>query len=239
MSTAQNKAGGSLVAALTVVDGGVKIIVGEGKPKNFPITGELNAENLADKLGNLPPEKFGTILLVGTRSDGTAGWDGVDADGLKAATSHNILWLTEAAALHSHLAQDGKQAGYIILANNVMYGGSARWFVQAGDGVMIVNVQCVSVNNELFTISGPSITATPSLLGAMVGDFLKQNPTTTQLHVWSQGGIDERDYGPDNRIFWGMSEEFEGAKRTQLLFEPEEALRCAIRGATPKAVTAR
>ena len=190
--------GGNRIVALAKGKKGVFASVDGGETTPFKVVGEVNAANLAKAL-DMFTDTATTLLIIGTRSDGTPGWDGLDPTDLSKLVACEVHYLSEAQAFHREYAT-GSLAAYIILATTHREGtdgsepdhllGSARWWVEGPTGVERVDVQFLGENHgQIYTIGGGSLTDHPYMVARMVEDLLEKHPHVLRVYVWSQDGL--------------------------------------------------
>jgi len=188
-------AGGSRTIALALGKTGAHVSVSGNKPKSFPIKGTLNAASLAAALDMFTSDGITTtILVIGTRADGTPGWDQIDPDELTTATPHDVFFFSEAQALA--LEPGGKEpAAWIILATAKVGGttkGSARWWVHNSENgtVKRVDVEYLGTNfGQVYTLAGGNLSSSPAMVAGMVESVIMRHPGMIRVYVWSQDGM--------------------------------------------------
>ena len=218
-------AGGSRrTVALAAGKRGVFVSINGGDTERLKVEGDLNTEALAASLGSLN-EPDTTLLVIGTRSDGTPGLNDIDPVGLrKALPDATIAFLSEAQAMQHALSPEGVNA-YVILATalrepadgevvgNII--GSARWWVQQPDGkISSVPVTYLGNQGDIYTIGGGSLVTSPDMIAGMVETLLADHPTVTRVCVWSQDGLSgNADYMDEGKFFvlLRLPEQFVGA----------------------------
>jgi hypothetical protein len=220
-------------AALNIVHGNVYIVIDGGERKPFlldstAVTAEVLGEALNDFQGDWQ------VFIIGTRADGTAGWDEIDAAALTGIVNHPLTFLTEGEALHAAGAGDGKPSGYLILAEKPAFSptdalGSARWWVASDQGVRLANFTFLGNDHgQLYTLAGGPLADTPSILGCVIESLVKNYPDVECVFVWSQGGIVGQEYNSPDGEFWkhlNPPRAFdEGGGRVHIMTDPAAVL---------------
>jgi hypothetical protein len=153
--------------------------------------GKINAATIAQALQEFNP---GAVRLVGTRHNGTPGWDMVEPEELQSKLPGcTVECLSEAQALHLGRTSTEPEA-YTILATRPDDGhivGSARWWVEDTDSVVkLADIFVGGTNHgQLYTAPGDPLTASPYIVAGMVGEITKRHPHIRVVKVWSQDGL--------------------------------------------------
>lgn len=191
--TTDTVVGGSHTVALAFGKSGVHASVDGATARSLPVKGKLNAESLAAALDIFTsPDVTTTVLLIGTRADGTPGWDQIDPDELTKSMPHEVFFLSEAQALALEPG-DKKPAAWVILAttgSGDAIRGSARWWVQNADSAVTrVDVQYLGQNyGQIFTLAGENLANSPILVAGLVEALLMRHDVA-RVYVWSQDGL--------------------------------------------------
>jgi|GEM_PF-5723057 len=197
---------------------GVHASVDGDTPRSFPIKGELNADSLAAALELFANDAgtTATILIIGTRADGTPGWDAVDPDELVKATPHQVFFFSEAEALNLE-PSDREPTAWIILAttgSGSTLKGSARWWMQHPEEGTVerADVFYGGINyGQIFTLSGDNLADSPILVASLVEALIARH-SVKRVYVWSQDGLAghwaymqtaDSSTPPERKTFWG------------------------------------
>lgn len=192
--TAELVAGGSRWIALAHGKTGVHAAVDGQKPHPLSVRGELNSESLAAALNTFTADGVVTkVILIGTRADGTPGWDEIDPDAFVKGTPHEVHFLSEAQA-YGLAPIEKRPVAWIILAtanSNGEVKGSARWWVQdADDVVTCVNVHHLGIDHgQIFTFPGNTLADSPVFVAGIVGSLVSHHSDVARVYIWSQDGL--------------------------------------------------
>jgi hypothetical protein len=157
----EKPANGTATTVVAVTNGklGTHLSV-NGKPATqFKVMGKLTPTSLVAAVRRTVGKPWDhpnvEVLIIGTRNDGTPGWDVINPDDLAKECPHPVSFISEAQALHRALRNPGTN-GYIILAaaprEDGVVVGSARWWISTGDNVERVDVRIPHADLPIYTL---------------------------------------------------------------------------------------